>query len=58
MIKPTTRINLARLLQNLESETRGEKASLQEVVHIFREQASRFEAMANALPQKQNSNIR
>lgn len=58
MLKPITRMNLARLLQNLESETRGERKSLEEVVSIFREQANRFEAMINALPKEKNSSSR
>lgn len=49
MIKPATRINLARVLQHLEAEGRDNKENLNEMVKLFREQANKFEAMARSV---------
>lgn len=48
MIKPATRINLARVLQHIEAEGRDNKENLNEMVKLFREQANRFEAMVRS----------
>lgn len=50
MIKPATRVGLARMLQQLQSEAKDNKENLQELATLFRKEASRFESMIADIP--------